>query len=196
MVRSVTAAALAGILAAGAAAADPVSGDAARALVFAPQGVEVAFFGDSGLTEADRTLLGAALGEIGYYAAVAFPRGQGVMAQGGAVAGNHHSPEAAITAALAECRAKRAAGAPDCAPAAVIRPRGWEARPLQMSGKAAAALGREYRNAARPRALALSAATGGWGVGSGADAAAAAISACVASVPEARPADCAVAVAD
>ena len=81
-----------------------------------------------------------------------------------------HDTDAAAAFALAGCEAKRS-GASPCAVVALVRPKGWQARDLQLSLNATAFFNRDYLTAASPRALATSASTGSFGFGAGAEAA-------------------------
>ena len=125
-----------------------------------------------------------------YYGAIAFSPDEGIMVEATVAAVNHHSIEAAEAAALRDCDAKRK-GAEPCAVAVVLRPDGWEARPLQLSQAATEALRKDYGRKG-PRALAVSALTGAYGIGAGEGAAETAVAACA----KAGAVDCAVVVAD
>ena len=125
-----------------------------------------------------------------YYGAIAFSPDEGIMVEATVAAVNHHSVEAAEAAALRDCDARRKADEP-CAVAVVLRPDGWEARRFQVSQAATEALRKEYGRSG-PRAMAVSSATGAFGIGAGAGAAETAIIACA----KAGATDCAVVVAD
>ena len=107
------------------------------------------------------------------------------MSEATVAAANYHTVEAASTVALAECNAKKQ-GASDCLVVALVRPEGWTAQPLQLSSDASAALA-DYAGGA----VAVSAATGSWGLGDSLDAA---VAACVARNPAAS--DCVAVIAD
>ena len=94
-------------------------------------------------------------------------------------------------AALAGCDAARKGNAP-CVIVALVRPKGWEARPIQMSADATEAFRKNYGG--RGAALAVSASTGTWGMAKGDNAAVAAIAACAAKLTDVK--DCSVIVAD
>ena len=112
------------------------------------------------------------------------------MVEATVAAVNHHSVEAAEAAALRDCDAKRK-GAEPCAVAVVLRPDGWDVRPFQLSQAATEALRKDYGRSG-PRAMAVSATTGAFGLGAGEAAAEVAIAACA----KAGATDCAVVVAD
>ncbi len=159
------------------AVAEPLTRDAAAALLFPPEGSEVAVA--DGVLPADQAaLLGTATAGQPYYGAIAISPGDGLMSEATVAAVNHHTVAAAQARALAECTARKTGAAP-CVIAAVIRPAGWEARPLSLSSDATRAV------AGLTGALAISPATGRFGTGADA---AAAIAAC------AEP-DCTVAIA-
>ena len=71
-------------------------------------------------------------------------------------------------------------------------PKGWEARPIQMSSDATAAFRKDYDG--KGAALAVSASTGAWGMAKGDGAAVAAVAACAAKLTDVK--DCAVIIAD
>ncbi len=131
--------------------------------------------------------------QIPYYGAIAISPDEGVNAAATIAAGNFHSFDAAAAAVLAECDAKRRAGSQPCAVVAEVRPQGWEARALQLSQGATAALRGDYRRGGGEKALAISPASGGFGVGKGAGAGASALAACNAAGGRG---DCSVVVAD
>jgi hypothetical protein len=172
--------------------AEPFAGEAARAMLFAPDATEVLVHTVEGLSEDEIALLSQiALGQ-NYYAAVAFAPAEGILAEPTVMAANFHTAEAARAAALRQCDARRQGGRA-CAIAFEVRPRDWEPRDLQLSADATAAVAGEYARAGRPRALAISSATGNWGVGSGSDAIAQALSQCRAA---AGADDCRVVIQD
>lgn len=145
----------------------------ARGLVFAEDGaITWEVIAADGLTDADLATL-EQINQIQpqpYYAAMAVHPPSGLASERTSLAANYHDEDNARAAALAAC-------GEDCAVVMVIRPAGWEpGRPLQLSAQATAALQDEYRRLARrARALAISPATGQWGIG---DSREAAIAAC------------------
>ena len=107
-----------------------------------------------------------ALPQMAYYGALAIAPDQGLAdPDTTAAVGNYHSEEGARAAALAACNAARSGGS-DCAVVLVVRPEGWEAgRSLQLNADATASLWGAFRQLGRPRAMAISQATGIWGIG-------------------------------
>ena len=148
------------ILAAGMAQADPISGKAAKAQLFSPKGAEVEMLAQDFLSETDV----AALKMVGegqpYYGAIAVSPDEGLMVEATVAAANYHDTDAASTAALAGCEAKRK-GARGCEIVALIRPKGWEPRSFTLSAEATAAFKDGYKKAGT---LVLSAPTGKWGL--------------------------------
>ncbi|MFN4158454.1 MAG: 5-aminolevulic acid synthase [Gemmobacter sp.] len=179
------------VLVAGTAMAEPMGSDAARKALLSTKGVAVEVTRHKALSEAEvKAVAMVAEGQV-HYGAVAFSPGDGLMTEATVAAIDFHSTEAAAAAAAAECDAKRKARTP-CAVVALIRPAGWEPRPIQMSAAAAAAFRKDYgRNG--PRAMALSQSTGKFGLGKGRNAQADALAACNKDVPAA---DCVVMIAD
>lgn len=174
------------------AAAEPVAGDAAQAMLFAPDRTEVVAYTVEGLNDDELALLTQIAAAQNYYAAVAFAPADGILAEPTVMAANFHDIEAARAAALRQCDDRRQGG-PACAIAFEVRPQGWEPRALQLSADATAAVAADFARASRPRAFAVSAATGQWGVGTGPEAGARALEQCRA-VPGAD--DCRVVIAD
>lgn len=172
-------------------AADPITGKAARALLFSPEGAEVALLLPELLTEAEAEALRVVAAAQPYYGAVAIAADDGLMAEATVAAANYHDTDAATRAALAECDAKRTGAAP-CVVVALIRPTGWEPRGVQLSAAATAGFAKDYKGRGG-KALAISASTGRWGIATGDGAAAIAACAAMAAPPVA---DCAVVVAD
>ncbi len=152
--------------------ADPLTGREARKVLFAPKGASVEMKPDSGLSEQDQTVLASVAGTQPYYGAIAISPDEGLMSEATVAAASHHDTAAAEAAALADCDAKKTGRKP-CVIAALIRPEGYEPRPLQLSVEATAALRADYPG--KGGALAVSDTTGAWGIGEGAEAA---VSAC------------------
>lgn len=180
------------MLCAGAAAAEPLTGKEARSMLFAPGKADVEMLAGADLPDDQMALLKTVGAQQAYYGAIAISPDEGIMAEATVAAANYHSTEAASAAALAGCDAKRT-GATPCAVVALIRPAKWKAEPLALSAAATEAFRKDYGRRG-PRALAVSARTGGWGLGQGEGAADAALAACATSGGGAR--DCALAVAD
>ena len=171
--------------------AEPIgSGEARKALWPAKTGLAIVMRNHPKLAEDQARLLATVASGQPYYGAIAFSPDEGIMVEATVAAVNHHSVEAAEAAALRDCDAKRK-GATPCAVVVVLRPDGWEARTFQVSQAATEALRKDYgRNG--PRAMAVSASTGAFGLGAGEGAGEVAVIACAA----AGATDCAVVVAD
>jgi hypothetical protein len=165
-------------------AAQTVTGDAAAAMLYAPQPAEVEIVKDV-LPKDQAKMLAMVAKDQPYYAAIAISFEEGLMSEATMAAANHHTVEAAVAAALAQCNAKKT-GATDCVIAATVKPEGWQAQPVQLSASATADFA-SYAGGA----LAISALTGAWGIGATADEAVAACSA-----KQEAATDCAVAIAD
>lgn len=180
--------ALVGSVAAGAAVLD---GKSARKALFAPDEVGVEVVKHSFLVDDQAQTLASVATQQPYYGAIAVSPDEGLMSEATIAAANYHSVEAASVAALAGCDAARKGAAP-CVIVALVRPKGWEARPVQLSADATAAFRKDY--AGKGGALALSASTGAWGMAKGAGAGEAAVAACTAKLN--GPGDCAVTIVD
>ena len=176
------------IVAAGAACADPVTGKVARKMLFLGKAVEVEFLADSPLAADQQVVLGLVAEGQPYYGAIAISPDEGLMSEATVAAANHHDVDAAQAAALADCNARKT-GAAKCVVVALIRPAGWQPRDLQLSAAATAAFKADYK--AKGSAVAVSPATGAWGMGQGDGAAEAAVTACAVTAK-----DCALAIAD
>lgn len=144
----------------------------ARRLTFAPDGaVEVEYIPDDSVSASDAALLQMDLfqqqigASVPYYGAVAMAPGMGLQSEATVAGANFHDEDNARAFALAGCEELRRDG-PDCVVVMVIRPDGWEpGRALQLNTEATAALRGAYRRMGRPRAMAISDATGQWGIG-------------------------------
>jgi hypothetical protein len=130
-------------------------------------------------------------GPIRYYASIAYSPDEGLLSEALQSAMNYHSVADADAAALAACNAARTAGTRPCAVAARIVPRGYEARPLTLSYDATRAFQQAYRRERSPKAMAVSSASGAFGIGKSAEAA---VAACRGD--RANAADCRVVIAD
>lgn len=177
-------------LLAGTAGADPISGDMVRNTLRADAGVVVSIIQHRALPQDQAQILATVAQGQAHYGAVAFSPGDGLIHEATVAAVDFHTTEAASAAAVADCDTKRK-GRAKCVVAALIRPAGWEARPVQMSAAASAALQKDYGTSGT-RAMALSAATGQFALARGADAAAKALAECNAKAKG----DCIVAIAD
>ena len=176
---------------AGAAMAEPISGRDANKLMFSSKGAEVEMLPVPGMTAETSALLAQVIKDYAYYAAVAIAPDEDILkSEATMLVANHHSAEAAAAAALAGCDKARKGGA-DCVLAGVVRPKGWEARALQLSVEGTVALKADYGKKG-PRAMAVSPATGFFALAAGEGAQAAAVAAC----NDKGASDCAVVVAD
>lgn len=164
--------------------AETVTGDAASAMLFAPGKGEVEMVGGDVLPKDQANVLKMVAVDQPYYAAIAISPDEGLMSEATVAAANYHRVEDASAVALSECNAKRK-GAAECVVVAVVRPEGWQEQPLQLSSDATAAFA-DYAGGA----LAVSAATGSWGLG---DTLEAAVAACAERNPKAT--DCAAVIA-
>jgi len=171
--------------------ADPVAGSEARGALFHPERVEVVRYNAQGLSDQEVQILASVAQGQKYYAAVAFAPADGLMSEATVMAANHHTVEAARSAAMAECEERRSA-AGNCVIVMEVRPAGWVARDLQLSADATEAFGRDYPQRG-PAAFAVSASTGLWGLGQGEGAREQALAACASGTDAG---DCAVVIAD
>lgn len=176
---------------AGAAVAQPVTGKDANRLMFSPKGAEVEMLPVQGLSAESAALLQQVVKDYAYYAAVAIAPDEDILkSEATMLVANHHSAEAAAEAARAGCDKARKGGA-QCVVAAVVRPRKWEARALQLSVEGTVALQADYGKRGE-RAMAVSPATGFFALANGAGAQSAAVQAC----NDKGASDCVVVVAD
>lgn len=183
--------ALAALVLAGPTMAEPMAGDAARKLMFKTGRVVIVPSPESGLT-ADQAQILAKDPRMKYFGALAFDPGAGALGTAPVyMAAHYHSIEDARAAALSECRAQ---AGKTCKIGLEILPQNYEPRAITLNNDASAALGKEYRRAKAPKAMAVSPGTGEWAVVTGEDAPARAIAACNAKAQ--GKADCAVAVQD
>lgn len=171
--------------------ADPLSGKEAVKQMFSAKGAEVELLPVAGQTPEDAALLQQVVKDYAYYAAVAIaPDEELLKSEATMLVANHHSTEAASAAALDGCNKARKGGA-DCVVAAVVRPKKWEQRALQLSVEGTVALTSDYGKKGE-RAMATSAKTGFFALAQGAGAQDAALKACA----DKGASDCAIAVAD
>jgi len=175
------------VLSAPLAQADPLTGKAAKKLLFAPKGAAVEMLPGARLPEQDQIVLESVAAQQPFYGAIAISPDEGLMSEATVASANYHDTAAAEAAALAECNAKKTA-APPCVIAALIRPDGYTARALTLSFDATTGFRADYPG--KGGALAISALTGAWGIGAGAEAA---LTACAARK---GAIDCAVVIAD
>ena len=187
---------LALLCAASGAAADPISGADAKAMLFPEQGVSVELIAHDKLSKSVMKIIKAVAEQQPWYAAVALSPDEDLMTSPATVAGaQFHDTDAAAIFALAGCEAKRTGESP-CAVVALVRPKGWEARDLQLGLNATAFFTATYEPAPAPKALATSAATGAFGFGAGAEAALADCQSKSGAEAESAADDCVVVIAD
>lgn len=191
MTQRIFAASAALITLAGASLAEPMTGNEAAKQVFSPKGSEVEMLPVAGLSPESAALLQQVVGDYAYYAAAAIAPDEDLLkSEATMLVANHHSAEAASAAALAGCDAARKGGSA-CVVAAIVRPKGWEARALQLSVEGTVALTSDYGKKGE-RAMATSAQTGFFALAQGAGAQATAVQACT----DKGATDCAISVAD
>jgi citrate lyase gamma subunit len=165
-------------------AAQTVSSGDAAAMIYPPKTAEVELLPSDALKKKEGKVVGMVAADQPYYAAIAISPDEGLMSEATVAAANYHDTGSASAAALAECNAKKK-GAADCVIVALVRPEGWQAQPVQLSSDAAAGFAE-----AGGGAVAISAATGSWGIGADEGAA---LAACGERNPAAG--DCAVVIA-
>jgi hypothetical protein len=175
-------------------AAAQVTGGAADAALFPAEGAAIVFPEGVRLSRNDRRTLEQVVVAVKYYGAIAYAPDRGLLSEATAAAQNYHTLAAAEASALAECRSK--SGGAACVVAAHVTPAGYAPRAVQMSSAATAAFRADYLPARAPKAFALSAATGSWGVAQGRQAAEQAVADCRARSAAQAATDCAVVVAD
>lgn len=175
------------------ACADPVTGKAAGRMLFADEGAEIEVIAQGFLSDADMAALQMVGAAQPYYGAIAVSPEEGLMVEATVAAANYHDTGAAAAAALAGCDARRS-GKTACMVVALIRPKGWQARAFQLSAAATAAFRKDYGGRA-PKALAISPASGHWGIAKGQGATQAALADCAAKATPPLT-DCALAVVD
>ena len=174
-------------------AAEPsvLTGAEARDLMFRENGRTVEIAEVDFLGAPERRALEAYGEDFAYYGAMAASPGDRVDSGSAVALANYHSPEAAATAALEGCEARRQEGGP-CIIVATINPRRFEARDLTLSVEATSALRGEYRRLEAPKAFAISPSTGAWAMARGDGTRA--LDQCAARAGAAR--DCRIVVAD
>ena len=175
--------------------AQVIDGRAAKKALFDGDKIGVQVMKQSFLVDSQTDILASVAKQQPYYGAIAVSPDEGLMSEATIAAANYHNVEAASVAALAGCDAARK-GQQACVIVAIVRPRGWEARPIQLSSDATAAFAKDYGG--KGAALAVSASTGAWAMAHGAGAGDAAIAACAAKLTGANAGqtDCAVIIAD
>lgn len=172
------------------AGADPLTGKAAKAMLFQPGKSVAEMAAGTGLSDADLAALKSVAETQSYYGAIALSPDEGMMSEATVAAVNYHDTAAASAAALAECNAKKT-GKAGCVVVALIRPKGWKAPGFGLSSDATAAFKGYDRKVG---AMAVSPATGAWGMAVGEGAAEAAVADCAAKNDKAT--DCVVVIAN
>ncbi len=102
---------------------------------------------------------------VQYYASIAYSPDDGVVHEALQAAMNYHTTAAADAAALAACNRMKSKSAVPCRVAARVVPKGYKARPLTLSVEATEGFNRTYRKTKGDKAMAISEATGAWGMG-------------------------------
>lgn len=166
-------------------------GNAAKKALYPADEIGVQVMKQSFLVDNQAEILASVATQQPYYGAIAVSPVDGLMSEATIAAANYHTVEAASVAALAGCDAARQGDEP-CVIVALIRPKGWDARPIQLSADATAAFRKDY--AGKGGALAASASTGTWAMAKGDDAQNAAVAACAAKLTGEN--DCSVIIAD
>ena len=175
----------------GTASAQTLSGSQAKGALFSPEGIVVELRSVPPLKPEEIKLIGQIAAEQSYYAAAAVaPSEELLKSEATFLAGNYHSLEAAETAVLAVCNAKRKGGVP-CQIAVTVKPKNWTQRGFQLSKEATAAMAKDYGRSGS-RALAISAGSGAFGMGKGDRAQDAALAGCAAG----GATDCTIVVQD
>ena len=194
MTRFVMVCAGAAVLFSGAAFAEPVTGKLAKSMMYATTGTLVELVPNSAIKVSVEKIIEAVAEQQPWYAAIALSPDEDIMISQATVAGaQFHDTDAAAAFALAGCEAKRTGESP-CVVVALVRPKGWKARDVQLSLIATEFFKTEYLPADAPKAMAISPATGLWGFATGDGAADAAIADC--AVKGQAVNDCAVVIAD
>ncbi|MDZ4136958.1 MAG: 5-aminolevulic acid synthase [Paracoccaceae bacterium] len=169
----------------------PLEGKVAKKQMFSPKGGEVQMMALDFLSADHAAILQSVAQGYAYYGAVAVSPDEDLLqSEATQATANHHSVEAASQAALAGCDKLRKGKSP-CVIAALIRPKGWEARALQLSVEGTVALNKDYGKRGA-RAMAISPGTGFFSLAKGDAAQATALAACTAKGAK----DCVIAVAD
>jgi len=191
--------------------AEPISGLAAKKMLFSPKAFSVEVVEDSGLDDLSVKVVRALVEEPGfnkrlsYYGALAFSPAfieriqvDGLNSEASGLAAyvdGYHSLKAASAAAMAICEKALRAGDAPCVIAIRVQPKRWKARKLSLSMSATAAM-KVYRKGKGPKAMAVSTGTVAYAIAKGEGAAEAALESCNASAIKAGAADCEVLVAD
>lgn len=103
---------------------------------------------------------------VGYYGAIAVSPGEPVSSNLNSIVANFHSPETAQAAALKDCNARRTSGGP-CVVVASIVPKRYKPRDFTLSAAATQAFSKTYKKLDSPKGMAVSPATGAYGMDRG-----------------------------
>lgn len=152
-------------LAAPLAHANPVDSGVAKKMLFGT-GSDVQLGQADFMGPAVAKAIEQAAASIPYYGAIAVSPGEPTTSNLMATMANFHSPEAAQTAALENCNARRTVGQP-CVVIATIVPKRFKPQPLTLSVEATRSFGKEYRRLDEPKAMAISPSTGVFGIDRG-----------------------------
>lgn len=193
------------------AGAEPISGAAAKEMLFSSRGVDLVMLPDAGLDAAQSATLAAILDQMkgsgfdNYFGAIAVSptffsqlseQGEAAILGGlFQVAAAYHTPVAAADAALNGCNAARKPADAACVLAARMLPRKWKPQPMSLSVFATKDF-RQYRKGKGPKALAASAASTAYAIVKGEGAAALALERCNANAAETGSPDCEVVIVD
>lgn len=143
------------------------------------------------LGEKELNILKGLRESIPFYGAVAISPTEGLYVEWINASGQFHSRAAAQAAAMAHCEANRKPASDKCVVVLEVVPRGWkEGLALTLSAPAASALRKSYRKLPKPRAFAISDATGDFGLARGDGARA------IADCAKKGASDCRIVVAD
>lgn len=145
------------------------------------------------LGEKDLAIVKSLESNIPYYGALALSPTEGLYVEWLNASGQHHSIEAARSAALAHCEANRKPASDACVVVLEVAPKGAKPdAPLSLSAEANSALRGEYRKLKAPKGFAVSKSKGTFGFAKGDGARA--LDACAKSGDGAS--DCEIVVAD
>lgn len=120
------------------------------------------------LAEKEQGILKGLRETIPFYGALALSPSEGLYVEWLNASAQFHSRETARAAAMAHCEANRKPDSEGCVVVLEVVPRGSdEGLALTLSAPAASAMRKEYRKLDKPRAFAISDATGNYGLARG-----------------------------
>lgn len=120
------------------------------------------------LEEKEQAIVKSLEANIPYYGALALTPSEGLYVEWLNAAAQHHSIEAARTAALSHCEANRRAASEPCVVVFEVAPRGVkDDAPLSLSAEATTALRGDYRKLKAPKGFAISKTKGTFGFAAG-----------------------------